>query len=154
MIERQSIPALLFDAIHGKIRMPQQIGGRSPVHRRNGNADAHRYADDPLTHYHRFGKYLAQLAVEAFYIGGIAQLGKQDHEFVAPDPGYRITAAHIFNESLCHGLQQLIAILMTEAVVNVLEIIQIEKQHRGQLFRAVGMRDRLLQAVCEYIPVG
>src|SRR6185312_2987396 len=84
--------------------------------------------------------------------GGILSmryLREQNHEFIAASAAHRIRAAHATPQALCYRLQQPVADAVAESVVDVLEAIQIEEQHRQFLPMAVRYGDRLRQAVIE-----
>jgi hypothetical protein len=75
-------------------------------------------------------------------IGKIARLvrrdvgGQHDCEFVAAKPGHEIVAAHFRLQPLGNQLQQPVADRMAEAVVDVLEQVEIDAQDRHALIAA------------------
>ncbi len=54
----------------------------------------------------------------------------QDAEFVTTKAGYQVTVADRVADGLGHGHQQLVASVVTEAVIDALEVIDVEKHHR------------------------
>ena len=66
-------------------------------------------------------------------VGGIGDIGEDDGEFVAAQPGHRIGVAHAGLDALGSFLEQLIARPVTELVVDLLEVVQVdEKQAQPQ----------------------
>ena len=55
--------------------------------------------------------------------------GQQHQELVATMPADRVGAAQAGHEAMGHGLEHLIALEMSKAVVQALESIQIKEQH-------------------------
>jgi hypothetical protein len=75
---------------------------------------------------------------------------RQDHdELVAAQPRHGVRLAHCGREPLRNRLQQLVAGIVTEGVVDPLEVIEIEEQARD--VRAVSLRlgEDLLQPLVE-----
>ena len=52
-----------------------------------------------------------------------------DHEFIAAEPCHDIGFTHAGANAACHLGQQLVADVMTERVVHVLEAIQVDQHH-------------------------
>ena len=61
---------------------------------------------------------------------GLFHFRKQHDEFVAALPADRVRAAHAIHQALGDGLQQLVADRMAQGIVDVLEAVQIQEQHR------------------------
>jgi hypothetical protein len=79
---------------------------------------------------------------------------EQRDEFVAALPAHRVRTAYAIHQALGNRLQKLVADLMTQGVVDVLEAVQIEKQHRD--FFVVPMRhgDRVADPLVQQHPIG
>ena len=58
-----------------------------------------------------------------------AQINQHDNELVAPQTGDGVGLAHAGLETLCNLYQQPVACIMATAIVDALEIIQIDHQH-------------------------
>ena len=119
-----------------------------------GDADAH--GDVQFMPVDAIGR--AQLPQDFLRANGrvlrIRHLREQDHEFVAPMAADRIGVAHALQQPLRYGLQEAVADVVAQRVVDVLETIDVEKQH-GHLV-PVAVRER--HGVCELFvhqhPVG
>ena len=111
----------------------RDFGGRE----RDGLFDG---LDDAHPERHRFGFGL--------------QVHGQDHELVAAETGDRVAVAHQLRETAGDRHQQFVADLVAEGVVDGLELVEVDEQHRDDAFAAVQTRDRLLGAVEQQQPVG
>jgi len=81
-------------------------------------------------------------------------VGEKNDELIAAQSNYGIDLTDAMRETLGHDDQQLIACFMAHAVVNQLELVQIEKSH-GQ-FGAITISKihALLQSVVEHVAIG
>jgi hypothetical protein len=146
--------ALALGVVHRQVRVAQDVlGGRAPrgAHR---DADAHRDHDlAPLDH-----ERLLQLRGEAVgHRGGplvVLHVLEQDRKLVAAEPRDRVLGAQTGGESLAHPDQELVADAMAHAVVDDLEPVEVEEEHRELLPPPLGPGERVLQAVHEQGPVG
>ena len=80
--------------------------------------------------------------------------GQQHDELVAALPADGVGARTHSHQAFGDGLQQLVADRMAERIVDVLEAIQIEEQHRDLLAVARRQGDRLADAVVQQHAVG
>ena len=88
---------------------------------------------------------------------GLARLGdvlQQHAELVAADARDEVVAAHAGAQARGDHLQQAVADLVAEAVVDLLEVVQVEEQERRGLVVAPGVRHRLARALGEHRAVG
>ncbi len=60
----------------------------------------------------------------------VEQVLAQDHELVAAEPGERLVPAQRVADALGDRDQQLVTLAVAEAVVDHLEAIEVEEQHR------------------------
>ena len=82
-----------------------------------------------------------------------ADVLEQDGELVAADARDRVDAPEAAAEALGHLDQQLVAVVVPEVVVDQLEPVEVEEEHRGELSPARGALERLLEPVHEQHPV-
>ena len=78
---------------------------------------------------------------------------EQDSELIAPESRHRVAPAQRMLEARRRGRQQLVSDVMAEAVVDQLEVVEVEEQDRGQRPLAAQARERVLEAVDEQHPV-
>jgi hypothetical protein len=68
--------------------------------------------------------------------------------------GHRVVAAHAGFEARGHGLKQLVTDMMTQAVIDEFELVEIDEGDRDLRLVAFGRNDRLLEAILQAISVG
>ena len=76
------------------------------------------------------------------------------HEFVAAEPRHEILRAQHFAQAIGDRTQQLVAAGMTQRIVDLLELIEVDEQQRRQLLGIVRNRQQALDLVAEIDPVG
>ena len=76
-----------------------------------------------------------------------------DRELVPAEPCDRVAVSDGRVQSLCHLDEDAVAGLVTECVVDDLEVVEIAEQDRDDLTRAAGLRERVLEPVPEQQPV-
>ena len=81
--------------------------------------------------------------LDAFRLG----VHEENDELVAPETGRHIRRPDTVSDGHRHSLQHIVAGLVAVAVVGLLEAVQVEKEHREYLTRAVGSRDLLTETV-------
>ena len=81
------------------------------------------------------------------------QFFQHDHELVATEAGHGIDTAHTLLQTLGHLLEQQIAHVVAEGVVEYLEIVEVDKQQAPVLAVAVARRQGQPEAVQKHPPV-
>ncbi len=84
----------------------------------------------------------------------ILQPGEQEHEFIAAEPGNRVTAAHTGFQTLGDFNQQTITGGVAVAVINRFEAVKIEIANGQYLAITFGLRHGQLHAVAKQHAVG
>ncbi len=79
---------------------------------------------------------------------------EEKQELVPAQPRHRVAASDRLGQPLGHRLQDLIALLQAEGVVDDLEPVEPDEHHREHLTRAPATLYRLRQSVMEENPVG
>ena len=85
-------------------------------------------------------------------IGGMDVLLEHD-ELVAAEPRHEILGPQHFAQAIGDRAQQLVAAGVTERVVDLLELVEIDEQQRRQLLRALLDRQQAPDLVAEIDPV-
>jgi hypothetical protein len=80
--------------------------------------------------------------------------GHDDHELVAADTRDRVALAHAHEDPARDRLQQAVAELVAERIVDGLEAVEVEEKHGHLRTCAMTLRDRLLDAVAQQYAVG
>src|SRR2546421_6347611 len=85
-------------------------------------------------------------------VTGICDIGLDHSELVAAEPGDMIGISDAIPEAPRHGFQQLIADMMSERVVDALELVDIDVKQR-ELLAAAGSLQFLFDSFAEQHPV-
>ena len=70
------------------------------------------------------------------------QVGNNDGEFVAAEPRDGVAGSHDRTQSLGEQLEQSVADVVTERIVDLLEMVEVEHQHADLGLVAARLRDR------------
>ena len=137
--------------VHGHVRVAQQL-----VHARVGliaeaDADAGRDEDVLAVDGERHGQRVADALGHVLGITGVLE---QDGELVAAQPGRGVAGADAVAQPRGQLHQQLVARGVAEAVVQGLEVVQVQEQHRGGVVRSPPAVQGVLDAVAEEGAVG
>ena len=87
-------------------------------------------------------------------VGMLAELFQHHHELVAPQAGHGVHVAHAFVQAHGHLLQQQVALVVAQGVVQGLEVIEVDEQQRTALLAPLGAGQRLGHAVHQQHAVG
>ena len=87
-------------------------------------------------------------------LGGIGDRGLHDHEFIAAHSGDGVGLAHQGAQPVGDDLQQLVAGVMAERVVDGLELIEIEMMDRDRFLAVNPAAQRLFEPLVQQHPVG
>ena len=87
---------------------------------------------------------------------GLGPVGaeQQQHELVAAEPGHGVALAQGLHEAVGDALDDLVAGLQAQEIVDQLEAVEIDQHHGQQLSRPLRPLDRLRQPVVEQQAVG
>ena len=112
-----------------------------------GDADAERDLERELADDER----LLQCSVEALgqYDGVARRAGAEDPELVAAEPGQRLVHPHLVAQPAGQRAQEQVARFVTQRVVDLLEVVDVEEHDRCVRALATRGQDCLLDAVPE-----
>lgn len=82
------------------------------------------------------------------------RVGNEDGELVAPEPGHGIGLADDLLKAPCHLDKGLVTTGMSQAVVDVLEPVEVEREERGRETSVVESCERLADPVAQQGAVG
>ena len=126
-----AVLALLLGQVHGHVGVAQHdLGRRRPVVDR-GDADAGGDHDLAAVDAERAAEVVEQAQGEADRADLVAAVLDQHRELVAAEAGRHRVAGQGLAESLGHPDQQLVADRVAEAVVDGLEVVEVDEQHAG-----------------------
>ncbi len=118
----------------------------------DGNADAGGDVDELAVErkfLHQRGEDLLRDMADMLGIGDVFQ---QDHEFVAAQARHHVAVQGAL-QAARHFLQQAVAGVVAEGVVDVLEAVEVDEQYRQRLVVAAGLVDGVAQVAVEHRPV-
>ena len=148
------VPSLRLGAVHRRVGALQQALGRRRVGGVQADAEARR------------DEYLLPLEADRSLDRGHDALrhqdgvlrhtdvGTQHGELVAPEPRHRVLSADRRSDTLGHRLQERVAGCMAKRVVDHLESVEVEEQHRDDALRPLGPVERHPHLIEEQLSVG
>ena len=148
------VAAEVLRAVHRDVGVLQElfrIVGVVGIHR---DADRRRHVDVVLLDLERLRDRVEQLLRDAAEHRRIVEILDDHHELVAAQAREQIGLAQRAGQRRGHPLQELVADAMAERVVDVLEAVEVDEQHADAMAAALGLRDRLRQALVQQQPVG
>ncbi len=131
----------------------QKFFGFVAVARRRRNADAGADDDGMAVEQIGIGDRLQQPLGEDHGILGARQPAVDDREFVGVETGQRIFLAQRRAQALGDPAQQLVADAVAQRVVNRLEIVQSEHQHRDLFGAAPRVQQDLVHVLAQQVAV-
>ena len=114
---------------------------------RDGDADARGHHDLGVAQEERRPQGLEQALGHLHRTGLVLDLLAQDDELVAAEAAHRVVAPHRLAEPVRHLLEQAVAGGVAEAVVDHLELVEVDEQHGRPRVVAGRAGQRLLDAV-------
>ena len=144
--------------VHGQVGLLEQLAHHAVALAEQRHADAAggvvqvarqhvglaQRGQDAFGHRARAGRRVQRLFAAVF---------QQDHELVSAQAGDRVALGHAGAQALGHQLQQQVALLVTQRVVEHLEVVQVD-EHQRAFARARRVGQRRVQPVHEQLAVG
>ena len=84
----------------------------------------------------------------------LAELFQHHHKLVAPQAGHGVHVAHAFVQALGHELQQQIALVVAQGVVQGLEVVEVDEQQGTALLAPLDAGQCVGNAVHQQHAVG
>ena len=141
--------AFFLRVVHGRIRSAHQTFGIGAIVRVEADADAGIDMQFMVIHDERRSQRIQHLLRDQCGIVAAGQQRQAQHEFIAAETGYTIAFTQTLLQAICHQLQHAITDLVSERIVDVLEMIQIDEEHRHLRLTAVRLRHSLLDPVLQ-----
>ena len=141
-------------AVHRDVGVLQQLFRIVRVVGIDRDADRRRDEDVVLLDLERLRDRVEQLLRDAAQHRRIVEVLDDHHELVAAQARQQVGLAQRARQRGRHALQELVADAMAERVVDVLEAVEVDEQHADAMAAALGLRDRLRQALVQQQPVG
>jgi hypothetical protein len=150
---RVAVPAPRLGLVHCQVRVPKQVARSLPAS--TPEADPHAGRDEPLAPPQDEGR--PQRPSDPLRhprrVARARYVFKQDGELVSPEAGKRLFGQHAVLQAFDDRQQDLISHLVTQGVVDNLEVVQVHEQHRNLDVSPSGTLQGELQAVEEQGPV-
>ena len=157
--EALGVAARRLGLVHGQVGPFEQLVHRQALVAKQGDADA----GGAVVLLPPQVKGQIQAGQEFFgndfsLAGGVGQLGVQgfehDHEFVTAKTCHGVGLAQAAEQPGGHLGQKLVAHVVAQGVVQVLEVVQVDEQQGAELQRACAGSHRALQPIEQHAPVG
>jgi len=158
-VEADAVAAQVLGAVHGGVGLAQQVFHALATLGEQRDANAARGAVEVGGNGVRRLQHRADLlghqqgrAPGRFHVGG--HVVHQHHELVAAQPGHGVARAQLLCEALGHLHQQRIAHGVPARVVDLLEVVEVDIEHRPHLGGIEGAVQGVFHAVEQHAPVG
>ncbi len=153
-IDFHPVAPLGLGAVHGGIGVADERGDIAAVVWVEAYADAGAGEELMLAGLEGGVETRQQLVGDGARVTGLVQARQQDDEFVAPQARHGVHVAHLLFEALCDALEQQVAYRMAEAVVDVLETVQVQEQHGALAIGQLSTGQHGLEPIFEQGAVG
>ena len=153
-VELERVAPLRLRAVHRDIGVLEQRLGVRPVIGIEADPQARGHEQLAAAHHHRALHRLAHLARDRDRVLHVVDLRGEQHELVAADARQRVVLAKQRRDALRDEAKQRVARAVAQRVVDHLEAVEIEEEHRELVTVAVRVGDRQVEPVQEELPVG
>jgi hypothetical protein len=140
--------------VQREVRLLQEALCAVPAVRRHRNPDAGRADELLVTHLERGVACLHDPLAERHRLLSRRDVLDHDGELVAAQPRQRVLWAQESAQALGHLQEHSVTDEVPDRIVDQLEPVQVEEQHRDEAVAALEPAQRLLQAVHEHRAVG
>ena len=129
-VELVIVPAGILGVVHRGIGIAQHGLAVAPVTRENADPDTRRRIQRVRPDLVAVGKGTLQLAGDAGRSQRRIDVGQHDGEFVAAQPCHDVAGAHRLAQARRDQAQQVVADVVAERVVDILETIEVDQHQR------------------------
>ena len=151
--EAVAVLAIALGVVHGCVGVAQQLLLAGAVARIERDTNTGGDAQLLPGHLERLGQQVDLLAGDAHRVFGFGER-HQHHEFIAADARHGVVAAQVATQTQRHILEQQVADMVAERIVDRLEAIEVEEHQREVAAVALDLADHLLDAVFQQDAVG
>ena len=151
--EAIAVLAVFLGEIHRHVGILGQrlhVGAVVRIHR---DADRSRGVAFVAAQLHRLAQHRQEICGDFLDLVTLRGLFQDHHEFVAAEAGHDIARTQSAAQPVGHFHQQHVAGLVPERIVDHLEAVEIDEQHRELPLVAAGGLDRMAQQPVEHFPV-
>ncbi len=147
--ELKIVPPAFLGVVHGGVRILHQFAAVLGIVGENTDTDAAGGVERVPGDSQRLGERPDDLARNLGRVVGLAQTLEGDDELVATQPRQGVALAYAGGHLAGDFLEQQVAYVVAERVVDVLEAVQVDEQHRERIALAARVDDPLLETVVE-----
>ena len=147
--ERVAPFAGAFGGVHGDVGVAHEVFGDDPTALAHGDADARPDHDLRVGQRDRRRKLGDDTRSDLGGFGLAAQVFEQHGELVAAQPSHGVDAAHAFLEAPGDRGQHLVAGGVAPAVVDGLEVVEVDEEQAERRLAALAARQGVTQAVAQ-----
>jgi len=152
--ELEVVAAAVFRLVHRRVGVPQKLAHVGAVLRIQRHADTHGGHQRAPVHDHRCIERLVDALGALTHLPGVCHALQYDDELIPTHAHHDILGAHGRAHALRDGLQELVAGLVSARIVDVLEMIEIQEQHREHAASLFGLFDVARQVGRQIQPIG
>ena len=145
----------LLSRVHGDVGAPEQRVGIIAIAREAGDSDAHPHLERHLVHLDGLLDACHQATrdrLELIRVAGV--LTRKHRELVAAEPRHEPLGSDHLPQPRSEIAQHLIAEVVAERVVDLLEAVEVEQHHAERLARPSRGRDPFVEPRAEPLAVG
>ena len=153
-VELVGVATAVLGPVHGGVGVLEQRLGGGAVLRVQGHAHAGRDVDLLASQGEGAAERPQHLACHPDDVVLAVDLAEEDRELVAAHAGDGVVFAHRLGEAPAHQLQELVADSVPQAVVDLLEPVEVDEHHRHRALALVGGGQRDRHLVDEQVPSG
>ena len=144
----------LLGLVHGDVGAAQQRRDVVAVQGAQRDADARLEVDRDAAQLERPLQGAVQAGGHLGHDAAVGDVAQQHGELVAAQAGEQVAAADDRAQAARDLDQQLVAVVVAERVVDLLEAVEVDQQERGRVALTLGGADRLLAALVQERAVG
>ena len=148
------VASVLFGLIHGRVGGAKQGLLVLTVFGVTGDTNAGTGEDFPPVNIDGLVEHAQDLGRQIQYIVPPVDFTHQHQELVSPQTTYRIRGANHLLQSVRYGDQKPVSGDMAEAIVYMLEVVQVQEHEGDPGTGALGAKQSLVDPVCSQAPVG
>src|SRR5476651_1818421 len=131
--ETQRVAPQFLRLVHGEVGLLQQLVDGRLIAPEHSGADARGTAVIDVVELVRLAENIEDYFAHAFglagrFLPGFVEASEHHHELVTADSRHRIAVSHARGQTLRHLLQQQVALVVAQGVVERLEVIQVDEQ--------------------------
>ena len=151
--------ARAFGLVHGQVGVFHQVFCTGFLFTEQGHADAARVVDVVACQRVGVAQYGEHFLCHRLHMAGRflldgAQVFQHDHKLIAAQPGHGVALAHGVLQPPGDLLQQHVAAMVAQCVVDKFEVVQVDEDHRTVVACACAAAQSLLQPVEQQAAVG